>query len=253
MPRLRLIGLAALCGALAAPLVAGAEAALVKVDGIVLRADGSFQPQRLPPRQFAPIDFQGHFDVAASGGGRPATLEQVVLDFDRDGRLSAAGLPTCSPERIAGATVAEARQACAGAIVGTGHVEALISLGSDPVVAQSPLTIFNGPPIASGPTVVVHARTTVPAVQTFAILVPIEKRRGEFRYRATLNLPPIAAGLGTITHVDARISRRFSAGGQRRSYVSAHCSDGILRTHGRFTFATGTVIDGSVEKFCLAR
>jgi hypothetical protein len=101
--------------------------------------------------------------------------------------------------------------------------------------------------------VILHARTTVPATQTFAIVVPIERRPGAFRYRATLALPPIAAGLGAVTHVDVKVGRRFSAGGQRRSYVSAHCSDGILRTHGRFTFADGTIVDGSVEKACTPR
>lgn len=253
MPRARLIKAAALCCALTAPLASGAEAALVRIDGIVLHADGGFQPQRLPRRQFAPIDFQGHLDVAAADGGQPAALDEAVLDFDRDGRLSAGGLPVCPAERIANATTAEARETCAGAIVGTGQIEARISLASGPVMASSPLTIFNGPAVEGRPSVVVHARTTVPATQTFAIVVPIELRRGEFRYRATLDVPPIAAGLGAITHIDVKIGRRFSAGGRRRSYVSAHCSDGVLRTHGRFTFSDGTIIDGSVEKFCLAR
>jgi hypothetical protein len=93
----------------------------------------------------------------------------------------------------------------------------------------------------------------VPATQTFAILVPIERRSGSFRYRATLNVPPIAAGLGAITHIDVEVGRRFSVGGKRRSYASAHCSDGILRTHGRFTFSDGTIVDGSVEKACTPR
>jgi hypothetical protein len=161
--------------------------------------------------------------------------------------------PTRRPERIAEASPEEARRLCRGAIVGSGRIEALISLAARPVAANSPLTIFNGPRSGGDPTVVLHAQTTTPGTQTFAIVVPIERRRGQFRYRATLDLPPIAAGLGAITHVDVKIGRRFSAGGQRHSYVSARCSNGILQTHGRFTFADGTIIDGSVEKFCRAR
>jgi hypothetical protein len=240
--------------ALALIAVTGAGAtAVVEVNDLILRADGGFQPRTLPRHRFAPIEFQGHFDVAAKGGGRPATLNQVTVEFDRDGRLSVAGLPTCPRERIAEASTEEARQACHGAIVGTGSIEALVSLASGPVPASSPLTIFNGEPLEGHPTVILHARTTTPGIQTFAIVVPIERRRGEFRYRATIDLPPIAAGLGAITHVDAKIGRRFSAGGKRRSYVSAHCSDGILRTRGFFSFEDGTIIDGSVEKFCRAQ
>ena len=66
-------------------------------------------------------------------------------------------------------------------------------------------------------------------------------------------MPPIAAGFGALTHIEVEIGRRYSAGGKRRSYVSASCSDSILRTRGRFTFADGMVVDGAVEKFCRAR
>lgn len=255
MPRARLTKAAALCCALALVFAASAagEGALVIVNSIVLRADGFFQPHSLPRRQFAPIDFQGHLDIAAKGGGKPVALEEAAIDFDRDGRLSAGGVPVCPPERVANAGPEEARRVCAGAIVGTGRIEALIGLPSGTVPASSPLTIFNGPPQEGNPTVVLHARTTVPATQTFAIVVPIERRPGEFRYRATLALPPIAAGLGAITHIDVKVGRRFGAGGERRSYVSARCSDGILRTHGRFSFADGTIVDGSLEKACTPR
>jgi hypothetical protein len=254
MPRLRLSAAIALGCALALlPASAFAGGALVRVGDIVLHADGGFQPSSLPRHRFAPIHFEGYFEIGAKDGGEPVALEQAVIDFDRDGRLSAGGLPACPPERIANASTAEARQACAGAIVGTGKIEALIGLASGPVAASSPLTIFNGPPDEGHPTVVLHARITVPATQTYAIVVPIERRRGGFRYRATLDLPPIAAGLGAITRVEVKVGRRFSVGGQRRSYVSARCSDGILRTHGRFSFADGTIVDGSVEKACTPR
>lgn len=247
---------AALCLALAATCAVptAAETALVKVNDLILHANGGFQPQSLPRHKYAPIDFQGFFDIAAKGGGKPVPLEEVVVDFDRDGRLSTAGLPTCPPERLATIGVREGRETCGGAIVGTGRVEAFIELdGGGFVEGGSALTIFNGPPREGMPTVVLHARTTVPETQTFAILVPIERRPGGFRYRVRLAVPEIASGRGALTHLEVDIGRRFNSGGKRRSYVSARCSDGILHTHGRFTFADGTIIDGSVEKACTPR
>ncbi len=119
--------------------------------------------------------------------------------------------------------------------------------------ADSPLTIFNGPIQEGRPTAVVHARTTVPETQTFAILVPIEQRRGAFRYRARLVVPEIIGGRGAITRIEVEIGRRFTSAGKRRSYASARCADGILHTHGRFSFADGTIVDGSVEKACTPR
>lgn len=237
---------------LAAMAFAGGSAsgALVEVDNLVLRADGGFKPQSLPRHRFAPIDFQGHVDLSTKDGSRPSPLKQALLDFDRDGRLSVAGLPTCAPEAIDDYGTEEARRICRGAIVGTGHVGALVSTDGGNVPVRSDLTIFNGPRLEGLPTAVLHARFTLPVTQTYAIVVPIETRRGGFRYRARIDLPPLAAGYGALTHIDAKISRRYRAGGKRRSYVSARCSDNVLQTHGRFTFEDGTLIDGLVEKYC---
>jgi hypothetical protein len=252
MPHRGLIKAAALCCSLALLFAASAagEGALVIVNNIVLRADGGFYPRALPPQKYAPIDFQGYFDIAARDGGKPVTLESAVIDFDRDGRLNPHGLPVCPPERIAQMGTAEARRACGGAIVGSGRIEAAIDLSAGTVQGSAPLTIFNGPLQEGNPTVILHARTPIPTPETFAIVVPIERRPGAFRYRATLTLPPIAGGLGAITRVEVKVGRHFSVNGQRRSYVSARCSDRILHTHGRFSFADGTIVDGSVEKPC---
>lgn len=239
------------CAIAAVAAVSAGAGAIVEVNNLVLKADGGFQPQSLPERRYAPIDFQGRVDISARNGAQPSALRQAVIDFDHDGRLSVAGLPTCAPESIADAGVEEARRICRGARVGSGEVRALVALESGPVPARSPLTIFNGPRLEGRPTAVLHARTTVPATQTYAIVVPIEKRRrGEFLYRARLEIPPLAGGLGSLTHIDVDIGRRYRARGKARSYVSARCSDNVLRTNGRFTFEDGTIIDGPVEKYC---
>jgi hypothetical protein len=234
-------------------LVGGANAALVRVGDLVLTADGGFTPRQLPKHAFAPIDFRGTANLKAVGGGAPPPLQQAVIDFDRDGRLTTAGLPVCQPTSLEETTPAEARNRCAGAIIGTGHVDALITLQSGAVKASSPVTFFNGPRQEGSPTVILHARTTVPAVQTFVITIPIEQRAGEFRYRATIDVPPIAAGLGSLVHLDAKIGKHYRYRGRERSYTAARCSDGVLRTRGRFTFADGTIIEGSVEKGCTVR
>ena len=80
--------------------MAVADAATVEVGPLVLHADGGFEPRQLPRRAYAPIDFQGYFDISAKGGGVPAEIEQAIVDFDRDGRLNVRGLPTCPVERI---------------------------------------------------------------------------------------------------------------------------------------------------------
>jgi hypothetical protein len=238
-----------------AAFAAEAEAtAMVETREIRIELDAAFQPRNLPVHSFAPVEFSGDVKISKPGGGVPPALQKIVLDFDRDGRLDAGGLPTCAPERIADASVEEARSICKGAIVGTGKIEALVGLASGPVPTSSPLTLFNGPRQNGNPTVVVHARTTVPATETYAFVVPIEKRRGEFRYRATVDVPPLAGGLGAVTDISVKVGRRYTSGGVKRSYVSARCSDHILRSHGAFTFSNGLVIEGvGLEKYCAQR
>ena len=247
-PALKRIGLLALLALTA--VVGTATGALVEVDDVVLRADGGFQPQTLPRHRFAPIEFHGRLDISGRNGRPVPPLKQALISFDRDGRLSVAGLPTCAPDSIDEVGTAQARATCRGAIVGTGEVGALISRPEGPVAARSELTIFNGPRLGGVPTAVLHARLSLPPAETYAIVVPIERRGGGFRYRARLDLPPIAGGAGAITHVDVEIGRRYRAGGRERSYTYARCSDNILETHGRFTFEDGTIIDGWVEKYC---
>ncbi len=236
-------------------LFAGAaNAALVRVGNLVLTADGGFKPSSLPRSTYAPINFDGEANLRAVNGSVPPPLQQIVLDFDRDGRLSASGLSVCQPTSLEEATTQEARARCSGAIVGTGHASALISDGGLPLfVVSSPVTFFNGPRLGGNPTVILHARIAVPAVQNFVITIPIEKRSGQYRYQATINLPPIAGGHGSLTHLDATIGKRYRSGGKERSYVSARCGDGIFHTHGRFSFADGTIIDGSIDKACTVR
>lgn len=243
----------ALCavGALAGGV---AGAAFVQVGDLILRADGGFRPNALPRRAFAPIDFQGHADLSTRSGALPPALQRAIIDFDRDGRLRTAGLARCDPEQVSSAAPEEARTTCRGAIVGRGHVSAVVGIPGLPrEEVSSPLTLFNGPSSASYATVVIHAQFTRPAQQTFAVLVQVQRRRGASRYRATLDVPPVAGGYGALTHVDVKVGRRYRARGKRRSYIAARCSDNVLSTHGRFTFSDGTVVDGSVMKGCRIR
>lgn len=239
--------------ALAALLTATATAALVEVDGLVLHADGGFQPQTLPRHRYAPIHFRGYFDIRTKRGAQPQKLQQAVIKFDRDGRLDVAGLPRCAPRAIADADTEQARRICRRAIVGTGTVGAQIPLGFGTVNASVPLTIFNGPRLEGNSTAILHAQTLLPFPETYAVVAPIEQVRGRYRYRVTIDVPPIAGGLGKLTRLSVSIGRRYRSGGRNRSYVSARCTDNVLETHGHFTFDGGTVIDGDVEKYCRIR
>lgn len=228
-----------------------AGAATVRVGTLVLRADGGFEPRVLPKRAFAPIHFQGHGEIKTTDGSVPPALRHVKLEFDHDGHLTTAGLSVCRAGDIESATPGQARRRCAGAIVGKGHIAAAVPLPLlGRIEIRSPLTLFNGPRQGGDPTVILHAQAPFPVSETYVVVIPIERRHGTYGYRAAFDVPPIAGGLGSLTHIDAKIGRTYRAGGAQRSYVSARCSDYILQTQGYFSFADGTVIYGSAFKVC---
>jgi len=250
MPR-RLLAVGALLAVFTAMLVGPAAAATVRVGTLVLHADGGFEPRLLPKRTFAPIRFQGYGDVKTTNGMVPPALQHVKIDFDRDGHLTTAGLTSCEPSKLEAASTRQARRRCGGAIVGTGHIGAAIPIaGLARIDLRAPMTVFNGPRRNGNPTAIIHARAPFPVSETYVIVIPIERRQGIYRYRAEFDIPPIAGGLGSLTHIDAKIGRVYRAGGAERSYVSARCSDYILQTKGYFSFADGTVMYGSAFKSC---
>lgn len=249
------LGAGALLAASAVLLAGVSGAAMVRVGTLVLHADGSFEPRLLPKRTFAPIRFQGYGEITTTNGSLPPAVEHVELEFDRDGHLTTAGLPVCPPSKLEAATPQQARSRCSGSIVGTGHLAAAVSLaGLARVNLTSPLTIFNGPRQDGNPTAVLHAQAPFPVSETYVIVAPIERRnKGVYGYRTEFDIPPIAGGLGSLTRIDSKIGRFYRAGGAKRSYVSARCSDYVLQTQGYFSFSDGNVIYGSVFKACTPR
>ncbi len=250
-----LVSAGALLAVAIALLAGGAGAATVRVGTLVLHADGGFEPRVLPKHRFAPIRFQGYGQIKTTDGSTPPPLEHVKVEFDRDGHLTTAGLPVCGMGKLQGATTKQARRRCSKAIVGSGHVAAVVNLvGLAQIRLRVPLTLFNGPRRGGNPTVLGHARAPFPISETYVIVAPIERRRGSiYGYRSEFDIPPIAGGLGSLTRIDARIGRRYRAHGRRLSFVSARCSDYILQTRGFFSFADGTVIYGDAFKSCTPR
>jgi hypothetical protein len=235
--------------ALAAAGVAVGER--VQAGNIIVDVDGGFTPSKLPKKTPAPITLKASADISTADGTVPPPLQQLVLNFDRNGSVQTKGLPVCTPAKLENTTSPVARKKCKSSIVGTGTASALIAFPDQPALpASSPLTIFNGPKMGGNPSVVIHAYLTIPAPTTFVIPSPITRGKGRYRYRVVSNIPPIAGGYGSLTHFDFKIHKIWKVKGKRVSYASAHCSDGRLQASGEFTFGDGTVMSGSVFRPC---
>ena len=243
------VGLLALCVCLAAAGVALGER--VQAGNLIVDVDGGFSPSKLPKKKPAPITLKASADISTADGKVPPPLQQLILNFDRNGSVQTKGLPVCTAGQLENTTSPVARKKCKSSIVGTGSASALIAFPDQPPLpASSPLTIFNGPKVGGNPSVIIHAYLTIPAPTTFVIPSPITRATGRYRYRVVSNIPPIAGGYGSLTHFDIKIHKVWKVKGERVSYASARCSDGRLQASGQFTFGDGTVMSGSVFRPC---
>lgn len=248
---------AALMLALGGSALAAKEVTKVHIvaGNLVVDGQGGFAPTALPKNVNAPIKLFGSGKISTVDGQLPPVLKTIQFEFDKHGAVDTTGLPKCSSAKLQATTVPQARKLCPGAIVGKGFGHAVVKFPEqDPIPANSPITIFNGPRIGGDPTVFAHAYTTVPAPVTFVVPIRIETiHNGRYGYRVKAEIPKIAGGAGIPISGSIKIDRKWTYKGVKHSYISARCADGRLQAIGTFGFKDGTLMRGTFIRPCQVR
>lgn len=219
---------------------------------LVITTDGGFSPTSLPKHGFAPIKLHGFAKIETEDGSPPPILETLTIWFDKHGAVETRGLPKCSPGKLAATTTEQARKLCPGAIVGKGFGKAEVVFPEQPpIIASSPLTLFNAAPKHGNPVVLVHAHLTVPGPTTFVVPVEIQKvHDGRYGFKTVGKIPKIAGGYGIPLYGQLTVGRKWKYKGKTLSFANAGCPDGRLQAKGQFRFKDGTFLQGSVFKTC---
>jgi len=233
---------------------AGAYAVTAEIGSEVISATASAAPQGLP-RGGGPIRVNTTVRVHDRGGSQPPALQTMTFLFDGSGAIDARGVPVCTTAKLADTTTAQARQRCAGALVGRGTGKALVALpGQAPQTLAFPLSLFNGPPAHGMPTLIGHFRETIPAPKTVLIPIEIERvHRGRYAYRVEIQVPSIAEGFGSPTLADATLGRTFVRAGRKVGFVNAHCQGGRLQLQGTLRFTNGDLFPATLTSACHVR
>jgi hypothetical protein len=241
--------------AMVAAAITTAYAVQLRAGDLIIDAHGGFAPTTLPKTRNAPITLHGGGKLSTVSGALPPILQTITIEFDRHGSVITTGLPVCQERKLQSTTVAAARRACPGAIVGEGYGHAIVKFPEQaPIPVSSPLTLFNGPPKHGDPTVFAHAYTTVPVPTTFVVPIVIERiHDGVYGYRTEATIPKIAGGSGVPISGSLKVGRKWTYKGRRYSYVNARCENGRLQAKGEFTFNDGTFLVGNFLKTCTAR
>lgn len=244
----------AVAAALALLLIAaGAAYALTgEIKNTVISSTASMLPRELPAKGGAPISLTSITRIKTKDGSAPPVLGSLDFKIDKHGFIAAKGVPVCTTAKLEGTTPAEARQRCAGALVGKGLGKAQVNLPGQPArEISSPISFFNGPKVGGQPSLIAHAYETVPVKKTLLVPIAIEKiNKGRYGYQVHVELPEIAAGYGVPTLAEATVGRTFERGGKKVGYLNAYCSGGRLQVNGRLSFTNGDFFPATLVSAC---
>jgi hypothetical protein len=182
--------------------------------------------------------------------GSLPTIREMSFDFDRQTAFEAAGLPACPRRWLETLSVKSARGACREAVVGRGTAH--VATG-DPPSESVPVefTLFNGGVRSGVETLLVHFAAPGPDRGPVVIPTKLEKvPDGVYGSRATLAIPAIADGMGSLLDFTLRIKRLVRREGGLRSFAFARCFSGRLQTGMELVADDGTRLRGTVLQPC---
>lgn len=235
------------------------RAEVEQVENLRVIFDASFDPRKLPRDRPAPVKVEIEGKIITLDGSHPPPLRWLEVELHRNGKLFSKGLPICQASTLQSTSTQTALARCGPALVGRGSFRADVNLGRE-VPATGRIIAFNSR-LQGKPALMLHMFAAVPV--RFTLVVPLRIGRsdkGEFGTVLRAKIPRIGGDLGSVTEIELNIERRYSFGGQRRSYASAACSAPSGLGFAFFTFARARLrfaghreIRTSLVRDCLVR
>lgn len=235
--RRRIFTLALLLTALGA-LAAVARAEVVQSGDVRVNFHAGFSPKALPRARPAPISVEVEGKISTTDGSQPPALQRLGIELNSAGHLEPRGLPVCSTALLQSTSSDLALERCRRALVGKGTFVALLPVAEQLRVGGRAL-VFNGT-VQGGPGMLIHIFISDPIRLTLVIPIRISHQKGRFGTVLTTTVPKLAGGAASIVQLKLKIGRRFNAGGERRSYLSAACAAPPGFPGAPFPFARGT-------------
>lgn len=219
-----------------------AQAEVTQEGDLITSFVSSLSPTALPRKTTAPVAVRVAGDVRSASGNEDALpqLRTIKVAINRQGRLFDRGLPICEVETIQPATERAAKQACGGAIVGSGHVTVRAHIPSQPPFSvNAKLLAFNGPRRNGHKLILAQAYARKPP-GAFVLTFVVRRVKGVFGTTMTTTLPESAQDWAYLTHFDMTLRRIYEYRGQQHSYVSAACAAPAGFRSALFPFARAT-------------
>jgi hypothetical protein len=223
--------------------------------------DGEISPRVLPRDRLAPVTARVEGSIGMADGSRPPQLRRLSIAFNRSGRVSSLGLPTCHTAEIEQTDSEAALSLCGDALVGHGHFASIVHFpGSGPIPAEGRALAFNSRR-RGRPALLLHIHGANPIQFTFIVpFTIVRQRRGDFGTVLSARIPRLASDFGYVTEIKLTIGRRYRYRGHPRSFLSASCAapsgfpGGIFDlARGSFSFASGQQLTTTLVRNCKVR
>ncbi|HEY3435665.1 MAG TPA: hypothetical protein VGK41_08430 [Solirubrobacterales bacterium] len=211
---------------------------------ICVADDGGISPTKLPRHAKAPVTARLEAEISTRDGSHPPAFKSMDLKVEKNISIDPVGLPTCRAAQLQATSSAAAKRACGEAIVGSGKAEVEVAFPEQaPFRSTGPLVLFNGGRKGPTTTLFLHAYVNVPAPT--AIVVPATVTRineGRFGLRIQATVPRIAGGSGSVTEFELEVGRRYTYKGEKKSFLTASCPNGVWMAKGEAKFVDGTTL-----------
>lgn len=116
------------------------------------------------------------------------------------------------------------------------------------------LRILNGGSKNGVTTLYVRVRVAMPTPAAIVATVKIEKiHNGFFGSKATISIPKLAGGSGSLTSFSATIKKQLLYKGKRFSPLTLKCPSGIVRGAANAIFGDGTTESTEVFRTCTGK
>jgi hypothetical protein len=207
---------------------------------LVVALNGGISPRTLPRHRPAPVSVHLDGRIGTADGAPLPRVGRVRIELAGPGLLFTRGLPVCPRARLRNANNRQALDRCGNALVGRGALMAQVFIPNQkPFAIRARLLAFNGRSSARRPAVWVHAFSSDPPVSLVFPFV-VHPGKGAFPTVLVATVPESVGPLPHLAVFHLNLFRRFSYGGERRSYISGTCPVPLAFTAGFLTFARAT-------------
>jgi hypothetical protein len=220
-PRRRFVTLALLLTVVGA-LAAVAHAETIQSGDVRVSFQADFTPKALPRERPAPITVAFEGKISTTDETHPPALTRLRVELNSAGQVDTRGLPQCPTSSLQATSSEQALERCRAALVGKGTFVAQLPVEKDLLVGGRAL-VFNGT-VDGRPGMLIHIYVSDPVRLTLVIPIKISHQGGRFGTVLTTTVPKLAGGSASIVAMKLKIGRKFSVGGERRSYLSAACA-----------------------------